>query len=140
MVVILQPTSPCRTSQDIRNAISLVTKGGYNSCLSVVESHRFIWGVKRFPYLTKALSQHLYCESLNYNWKHRPNRQDATQYMENGSIYVSQYQKGFKNRLSVPIGLYVMDYWSGFEIDTPEDWDLVEFAMKKKGLVGLHSS
>lgn len=128
VVVILQPTSPCRTSQEIDLAVPYVTRAGYDSLLSVVPNYYFQW--------TKDGTHH---HSLDYDWRKRPNRQDISpKLVENGSIYVTRYIKGFTSRLYGNIRVYPMDYWSAFEIDTQEDWDLVEFAMIKKGLVNGH--
>ena len=48
--------------------------------------------------------------------------------MENGAFYISSVQAilSSKNRLSGKISLYEMPEYSGFEIDEPEDWKIVE--------------
>ncbi len=123
IVVILQSTSPCRTSKDINLSIRMLHVGprfhGYDSVLSVCPSHRFLWGSAK---------------PINYDFCKRPDRREMRQYVENGSIYACLCTLPFQ-RLYGRIGLYLMDYWSQFEIDSQEDWDLVEFAMIKKGLV-----
>lgn len=116
IVVLLQVTNPCRTPEHIREAVSFIGSG-FDSCLSVVPFNRFVWAVGG-PRLK------------------RPLRQDMPpRFLENGSIYSTRYQAGYPNRLWGNIGYLVMPKWSAFEIDTPSDWLLVEFAMKQMGLV-----
>lgn len=125
IVVLLQPTSPIRFSADIENAITLLEHGGYDSLLSVVASHHFLWkevGGRAFAY--------------NYNPLSRPRRQEMRQYAENGSIYMFR-TAGFMEsncRLFGNIGLYVMDYWTQFEVDTPESLGLCAMIMNSRSV------
>ena len=41
IIVLLQPTNPCRRAKDIKECLAMVPK--YDSILSVVPSHRFLW-------------------------------------------------------------------------------------------------
>jgi N-acylneuraminate cytidylyltransferase len=125
VVVFLQATSPVRTSEDIDQAVSMVENEGYDSVLSVVPSHGFLWR-------EGALG----AESVNYDWAHRPRRQDMKpEYRENGSIYVMTYQclMKFHNRLGGRIGMHVMDETAGYEIDSPTDLEIVRHLMNLAG-------
>ena len=128
IVVFLQATNPLRSPIHIAQAISLVDSGIFSSVLSAVRLHQFVW-VKED---TEAVS-------LNYDPKgNRPMRQDVSEFVENGSIYA--FQTGvlemYGTRLGGKIGIVEMPRWSRFEIDTPEDLELCEWIMTKKGLLG----
>lgn len=123
VTVILQCTSPFRSSKDIDSAVSMVLNDGYDSVVSVVASHHLIWykrGDQAFAW--------------NYGPKFRPMRQEMCQYVENGSIYAFRTQ-GFLAegcRIFGKVGFYVMGYWSQFQVDTPEDLELCRMIYKKK--------
>ena len=89
--------------------------GNFDSVLSVVPFKRFIWNIENEP--------------VNYNYKNRPRRQDSKkQFLENGAIY-STYRKSLmksKNRLSGNIGRIEMDELSSYEIDSYQDWTIIE--------------
>jgi YrbI family 3-deoxy-D-manno-octulosonate 8-phosphate phosphatase len=122
LVVLLQCTSPLRQAQDIDKAIDCMVINGADSLLSVSVSHRFIW--RKLP--SGVL------EPINYDYRHRPRRQDMEpNYLENGSIYIFKpwVIRKYRNRLGGKIHYYIMDYWSSFEIDEPEDLALCEWVL-----------
>ena len=126
LIVFLQCTSPLRTGLDIDRAIAQIRAEKADSLLSVSPSHRFLWhqvdGVAK---------------SINYDYHSRPRRQDMNpQYMENGSIYIFKpwVLKKFKNRLGDKISLFVMNEDQSWEIDSLEDFEYVEFLMKRSHL------
>jgi N-acylneuraminate cytidylyltransferase len=67
------------------------------------------------------------------------------QYRENGSIYVFRpvILRDHNNRLGGKIVVYEMDYWSSFQLDTPEHAELLEWIMARTScaspLIGLES-
>ena len=115
-VVFLQCTSPFRSSADIDAAIDIIKSEDSDSLLSVVTNHRFLW--------RKTANG---AESINYDFNHRPRRQDMDiQYMENGSIYIFKpwVLKKLGNRLGGKVSMYVMDEYSATEIDSEYDLTL----------------
>lgn len=118
ILVLLQPTSPLRNTRHIDEALDVIIHGKYDSLLSVCLSYTFIWKKKRdcaFP--------------INYDFKHRPRRQDKeNEYKENGAIYITTFDSfmNHKNRLWGKIGLYVMPEEYSIEIDTDLDFWLCE--------------
>jgi CMP-N-acetylneuraminic acid synthetase len=67
--------------------------------------------------------------SVNYNYKNRPRRQDWEGYLvENGAFYISNSINILesKNRISGNIGLYKMDEKTYYEIDSEDDWKIIE--------------
>ena len=118
-LVILQATSPLRTSHDID---SLVKKLDF--CLGVVsgnvEPDLFLWENQK---------------EVTFN--RNPRRLRKSDFIrENGSMYgfhVRQYQ-GL--RYIDDFDFYWMHKWKSFEIDEPEDIDICEFFMRKYILKG----
>jgi YrbI family 3-deoxy-D-manno-octulosonate 8-phosphate phosphatase len=121
LALLLQATSPVRAPGDIDGAIRAL--GDADSLLSVTESKRFVWEL----WDNEA-------RALNYDPANRRREQDfAPQYQENGSIYVTRTpllrERG--NRLGGKIGVYVMGYWTAFQLDEPEDGELLEWILAR---------
>ena len=123
--VLIQATSPLVTVEDINACITHV-EGGYDSCLSVVPSHSFLWE----PGPDGSLS-------TNYAWENRPRRQDIVvpQYEENGAVYAFRLPWS-GNRLKQPIGMHVMSEESRIQVDTPFDlWMVEQILLRREALV-----
>ena len=89
--------------------------GEYNSLISVVRNHQFIWSVDGIP--------------SNYDPNNRPRRQDWDgYYIENGAFYISTRENILKSscRITPPVGVWEMPRISLTEIDTGEDMRLAE--------------
>jgi YrbI family 3-deoxy-D-manno-octulosonate 8-phosphate phosphatase len=124
LVVFLQCTSPVRTSADLDAGIETLEREGADSLLSVCENTRYIWALGADG-----------PRSLNYDFHHRRRDQDLDpQFQENGSFYVSKtgLLRRTGNRLGGKIALHVMDYWSSFQIDSPEDVELIQWIMGRR--------
>jgi CMP-N,N'-diacetyllegionaminic acid synthase len=123
-VVFLQCTSPLRWPGDIDRAIETLLAAEADSLLSVVPSHRFLWTVNQGGQPV----------AVNYDYANRPRRQDrAAEYVENGSIYVFKpwVLRELNNRLGGRIALYMMDEWSGVDIDSAADFALCEWLLNQ---------
>lgn len=113
-ICLLQATSPFTTATDINNSLALLSKG-YDSTVTVVKTHRFIWDASGKP--------------LNYDYKNRPRRQDFDGLLvENGAVYtcLASVLKTKENRLGDAVGVVTMPEDSLYEIDTENDWTVVE--------------
>jgi len=124
IIVLLQPTSPLRDSLDIKKAYKKFLREEKDSLLSVSKIVRFVWRkhVNKF-------------KPLNYNYLHRPRRQDINnQYTENGAIYITKYNAFIKNRnrLGGKIGYYVMSEKKSLEIDSSLDLLIAKHIVKRK--------
>lgn len=120
--VLLQPTSPLRMPYYINNMIALLDVAPFDSVLSVTPDRHFYW-------MGKANR----ASPMNYVPRQRPMRQDIVPlFRENGSIYAFR-TKGYLEahcRLFGKVGLYSMDHpWAGIEIDTENDFQLMDAAM-----------
>lgn len=121
LVVFLQATSPLREPRHVDGAVHTLTCAKANSLVSVVPSHRFLWSNVDGEW-----------RPLNYDPACRPRRQEmVAQYMENGSIYVFEpwVLRECRSRLGGKIVGYPMEWWTGFEIDSEEDFRLCEWLM-----------
>ena len=112
-ICLLQATSPLTTRKDINKALKEINQN--DSALTVVETKRFIWNDKG--------------ESINYDFKNRPRRQDFQGLkIENGAIYVTTKQQfvASKNRLGGKIALVEMPEDTLTEIDELSDVVIIE--------------
>lgn len=115
ILCLLQATSPFTLSADINNCLFKIMEEGFDASISVVKTHRFTWSKNE--------------GAINYNVFNRPRRQDFEGLLiENGAVYCST-KKAFLesgNRISGKIATVEMDEISLTEIDSPEDWIIVE--------------
>lgn len=111
---LLQATSPFTKREDINACLSKLNEG-YDSALTVVNTHRFLWNENGTP--------------INYNPLQRPRRQDFEGVLiENGAVYTTTKDalKKNKNRLGEKTAVVKMPEASLLEIDTENDWIAVE--------------
>lgn len=122
-VVLLQPTSPFRRAEQVKEAMSLYSPD-LDMVVSVKESHA--------PTVLCNENKDGYIE-LTFN-KNAGRRQDMPRYYEyNGAIYVINADSlkrepisAFKRKIK-----YVMDEKSSLDIDTPLDWMIAECVMNE---------
>jgi len=124
IVIVLQPTSPLRTTDDIDKAIELFTKNKCESVISVCESNPY-WSFKIKKYLEPVLGFEYF----------EINRQDLPKaYITIGAIFISatktldDYNGFFTNKM-LP---YIMPLERSIDIDTEFDFWLVEQILKKE--------
>lgn len=124
--VLLQATSPLTTAADIDRAVKLFDEGGFDSIVSAAPQRRFLWerqsGGEGRP--------------VNYDPRSRPRRQEMEPILiENGAIYVSSAELLGRegSRLGGRIGIFEMAPETYFELDEPEDWDVVASLLRGRG-------
>lgn len=124
-ILLLQPTSPLRTAQDIEAIVELAEDRNAPSAVSVCEasSHPY-WAyfVDTSDHLTPLVSVPLPAR-----------RQDLPcAYTLNGALYLAKRDWLLENRTFVTaetVG-YVMPLQRSVDIDTPLDWKWAEFLME----------
>jgi CMP-N,N'-diacetyllegionaminic acid synthase len=132
---LLQPTSPLRTEQDIKDAYAMLSeeyKNGdkkYDSIVSVYNHPCLAW-VANSAY-HKGRKYH----TALFHTEKRPNRQDRKDwFLENGAVYFVTLdglkQRG--SRIGMHPGLYVMPMERSFDIDNQLDWEICEMLMQKR--------
>ena len=119
--MLVQATSPLTQTDHFTEALELYKERNYDSMLSCVRNKRFFWNEDG--------------ESVNYDYKKRPRRQEFTGLlMENGAFYINKVKNILEtgNRLSGRIGIYEMPEYTANEIDEPEDWYYLEDLMRRQ--------
>lgn len=127
IIVLLQPTSPLRTSADIDAAIDIFLNHNCDSVISVVKvQHPPYWNmVIEDTYLQPLLNQ------VSFNNR----RQDFPEtYLPNGAIYIARLEtllrtSSFYTPLMKP---YVMPAEKSIDIDTEYDLLLAEMILTKE--------
>ena len=123
--IVLQPTSPLRTSDDIDNAIELFQKKNADSVISYTEEdHPIYWHKKINDDLTFS---NIFADTLQ-------NRQEYEKtYYPNGAIFVFRYKLIKERRYySENSFAYIMPKLRSVDIDAIEDFLWAEFLLKKK--------
>lgn len=121
-IVLIQATSPLIKSKDLNYGIQKYLYNNYDSLLSVVKQKRFLWS---------EIERNL-VSPQNYDYLNRPRRQDFKGFLaENGAFYITKKELLLKtnSRISGNIGFYEMDEKTYYEIDEPDDWNLIENIM-----------
>ncbi|MCB4799708.1 acylneuraminate cytidylyltransferase [Neotamlana laminarinivorans] len=111
---LLQATSPFTKSEDINRCLSKLNDD-FDSALTVVNTHRFLWDKNGKP--------------LNYNPLNRSRRQDFEGLLiENGAVYTvtKETLQKRKNRIGDKVAVVEMPEDSLQEIDSETDWIVVE--------------
>ncbi len=127
--MILQPTSPLRTVQDIQNAMKLLNQENVKSVVSICE-------LDHSPELINILPKNHSLENF-INKTNNKNRQDLKKiYRINGAIYgceCSEFLKhmNFYNKYSKA---YIMSKENSLDIDTPLDLEFAKFIIQQKAL------
>lgn len=129
-VILLQPTSPLRTEQDIDKAISLCFKNDAKAVISVCKTeHSPLWSVR----LPKSLSMKGFINPVVAN---KPRQSLPDFYRINGAIYFSSTSYLRKNNgfLGIDTIAYVMSRECSVDIDTKLDFEFAEFLKLKHNL------
>ncbi len=133
-ILLLEPTSPLTTSEDIKLAFETIDKNIElsDSLVSITEN---ISGHPDFSFKMSANSGII--SSVNMTpWIHK-RRQDIEKcFFIEGSLYISTI-KSFKEKRSFihdrTIG-FIVPKWKSFEIDDELDLKIIEMIMKERGI------
>ena len=121
-VILLQPTSPLRTSKDIDNAIELLEEKNADAIISVCEvDHPVQWAT--------TLNDNLNLDSFIKNIDTKRSQDQEKHYRLNGSIYISKTNELLKEKtffLKENSYAYIMDKQNSIDID-----DKVDFIIAK---------
>lgn len=123
---LLQPTSPMRTAEDIRNAYTLFYERSAFSVVSVCElDHPISWCGQ----LQNNLSLDGFIAPQNIGRR----QEQGTYYRPNGAIYIAEISRYNENHFLYREGgyAYIMSRERSLDIDTELDFDMVEFLMRK---------
>lgn len=127
-VMLLQPTSPFRTAEDIQQSIELARKHQAVAVISVCEA-------ERHPYLCKRILDNGTLADFMTTEMGYLRRQDLPPaYAVNGAIYLNQRSSLLQDQTFLPTGTiaYVMPQERSLDVDTPWDWYMAELIMKDR--------
>lgn len=114
ILVFIQPTSPLLLPEDIDKGVKMMDE--YDSVFSAYKEHWFPrWKEDHSP--------------DNWNIHNRPMRQQMPEkYVENGAFYITKRENLLRSkcRYSGKIGIVEMPFNRSFQIDTQEDFNLVQ--------------
>lgn len=117
VVVLLYPTGPLRSVDDIDETVRRVTRDGCDSALTLYEDDRYLWETDERT-----------AEPTNYDPNERGPRQleDWNQWVENKAVYVMNRDLLVETgcRLGGEIGYVEMSELRSVDIDTPVDLQL----------------
>lgn len=119
---LLQPTSPLRNAQDIRNAYQELKDKKANAVVSMCELECSIHLVNKLP---ASLSMKGFITQKQYNKR----RQEIRPYYRfNGAIYISKVRSFYKhmNIYDDKCYAYIMDRERSYDIDSEFDLKIVE--------------
>jgi CMP-N-acetylneuraminic acid synthetase len=125
-VVLLQPTSPLRTAQDIDASVDLAIQRNAEAVVSVCEA-------EDHPFLVKRLNERGELEDFVSSGLRYARRQDfPPAYRINGAVYVNRTESLLRTRTFVPPGAlpYVMSRRDSIDIDTPVDLGKAEAILR----------
>ncbi len=127
LILLLQPTSPCRTSKDIDNAIKLIFSKNAKAIVSVCE-------VDHSPYWANILPDNgCMKEFLRTEIKDKNRQELLAHYRLNGAIYLaySDYVKSQKSFFGIETYAYIMSKEKSVDIDDEIDFVFAEFLLQK---------
>jgi N-acylneuraminate cytidylyltransferase len=136
VVVLLQPTSPLRTSADIDAACELFANGNASSCVSVSE-------VEQHPYWMYQIDAHHRLAPLLEVAQRPSRRQDLPAiYALNGAVYVTDVAalRAARSFVTADTVAYVMPPSRALDIDTRADLDAFRLMLRKDSHVQVPTS
>jgi CMP-N,N'-diacetyllegionaminic acid synthase len=127
-ILLLQPTSPFRTTEDIDAAIDLAKTGKADAVVSVYETNAH-------PFLCKRIQDNGWLTDFMSTDLDYLRRQDLpAAYCLNGAIYLNTCQSLMEEHTFLPKATlpYIMSPERSLDIDTPWDWHLAELILKDR--------
>jgi len=127
-VLMLQPTSPLRTAEDIDGAITFARE---REAIAVVS----VSPMDRHPYLSKRiLADGTLAEFVTSDIAYLRRQDLPPAYALNGALYLNRSDSLLRDHTFVPPGVlgYVMPPERSLDLDTPWDFHLVEMILQDR--------
>lgn len=125
--ILLQPTSPLRTKEDIVKAYNLLKEKEANAIISVCEA-------EHSPLIYNTLDETLCMDVFLEKAKNKRRQDLPTYYRINGAIYIVNvnYFKEYKDFYKMKSYAYIMNKFNSVDIDDEIDFKLAELLLKEK--------
>ena len=129
-IVMLQPTAPLRTHEDIDNSLSKLIEEGGDGIISVVDVENY------HPIKMKTIKDGTLLDFVNSNLENPPRQSLPPVYIVNGAIYATKRdvfinKNTFKGNFCIP---FIMPQNRSSNIDEPQDFIVAEYFLKKQQL------
>lgn len=127
-IMLLQPTSPFRTLEDIQKSVQLAKDYNAVAVISVCEA-------TKHPYKTYKLNENNTLECfIPTDIKYKYRQRLPKVHEENGAIYLNQRRSLLRDRTFFPEGTiaYVMPEERSLDIDTLWDFYIADLVLKNK--------
>ena len=128
-LLLLQPTSPLRTAEDVRNAVHLLFERNASAVVSVYQPHTH-------PYWFKKITKDGYLSSFLEGTVEPVRRQDLPPvYALNGSIFLARREILLHEETFCPdrTCAYIMPEERSLDIDSPADLRLANYLLSNEG-------
>jgi len=128
LVLMLQPTSPMRKPNHIKESFNILENGGFDSVVSVVDVDGY------HPLRMKTISNGKLENFIDQGFEDMRPRQDLPKvYIRNGAIYLIKRESLLKNQslVSSKCGGYIMDSCSSVNIDSKNDFLMAEILINQ---------
>lgn len=125
-LVLLQPTSPLRTADDIEKALILMKEANADSLISVVKPDHH-------PLKSFKKNEEGYLEGIvNNDFPFMPRQELPVAYQPNGAIYIIEIKEFLKRKTFFTDRTieYVMPTSKSFDVDSYEDIEKIENQLK----------
>ena len=126
-IMLLQPTSPLRTEQDIISSFDLMTLKNANAILSITEAeHSPLW--------CNTIEEDLCMDHFrNEKYAKYPRQMLPKYYRMNGAIYLLKTEELYKQKMFADkCYAYIMPEERSIDIDTEMDCKIAELYLKEK--------
>ncbi|MBE2199905.1 MAG: acylneuraminate cytidylyltransferase [Anaerolinea sp.] len=126
VLAFLQCTAPLTTPADIDGTVNLIRQGGYDTAVTMIPYHYFLWRDAGDGRMT----------GINHEATRRLRRQEREpEFQEVGAVYAMRVEGFLAHRFRFfgRIGKYVVPPLRAFEIDEPADWPVAEALMVGTG-------
>jgi CMP-N,N'-diacetyllegionaminic acid synthase len=127
-VIILQPTSPLRTSDDIDQAVKMMLDAEAQGCISVTLT-------PKSPYWMYSIDEkNVLAPIINQDKAAECRQQLPKSYLLNGAIYIAETKQLLKtkNFLTEKTLAYIMPGSRSIDIDTLEDFQKAEVLLQNR--------
>lgn len=131
-LLLLQPTSPLRTTDDIDGAIELAWSKDAMAVVSVCEA-------RPHPQKTyRLLSDGTLADFMPCDVPYRRRQDLPAAYAENGAIYLNRCESLLRDRTYIPPGTlpYLMPPERSLDIDSAWDFAIAEFILSSRSAAG----
>jgi len=128
-IMLLQPTSPFRTVEDMQKSIQFAKDNHAVAVMSVCEATKHPY--KTYKILENGTLEYFIPSNIGYKYRQALPKV----YEENGAIYLNKRSSLLQDQTFLPTGTiaYVMPEARSLDVDTPWDFYVADLVLKNQG-------